>query len=120
MNKDLLNILLESEDDIDIQKLADYLDGKLPEKDMHAFEEKISDNDFVNDAIEGLKNSNAKDIQHTVKQLNDELKKQLVNKKKRLDKRRLKEYPWIYISIILILILCIVAYIVIRKSMHLF
>lgn len=120
MNKDLLNILSESEDDIDIQKLTDYLDGKLSEKDKHAFEKEMSDNDFVNDAIEGLQNSDTKDIQSTVEQLNAVLKKQLSKKKKRLEKRRLKEYPWIYISIILILILCIVAYIVIRKSMHLF
>lgn len=118
MNKDLLNILSESEDDIDIHKLADYLDGKLSEKDKHAFEEQMSDNDFVNDAIEGLRNTS--DIETTVEQLNAALKKQLEKKKKRLEKRRLKEYPWIYISIILVLILCILAYIVIRKSMHLF
>ena len=120
MNEDLLNILLESEDEIDIQKLADYLDGKLSEKDKHAFEKQMSDNYFVNDAIEGLQNSDTKNIQLTVEQLNAVLKKQLAKKKKRLEKRRLKEYPWIYISIILILILCILAYIVIRKSMHLF
>ncbi len=120
MNKNLLNILSESEDEIDIQKLTDYLDGKLSGEEKHAFEKQISDNDFVNDAIEGLQNSNAKDIQSTVEQLNAVLKKQVAKKKKRLEKRRLKEYPWIYISIILILILCVLAYIVISKSMHIF
>jgi hypothetical protein len=121
MNKDLLNILSESEDDIDIQKLSDYLDGKLSDKDKYEFEKQIADNDFVNDAIEGLQNiPDKKDIESSVEQLNAVLKKQLEKKKRRLEKRRLKEYPWIYISIILILILCIVAYIVIRKALHLF
>ena len=54
MNKDLLNILSNSSKDIDNQQLMDYLAGKLSEEDKHAVEMKLADNDFMNDAVEGL------------------------------------------------------------------
>ena len=39
MNDDLLNILSNGNKDIDNQKLVDYLDGKLSEKEKHEVED---------------------------------------------------------------------------------
>ena len=54
MNNDLLNILSNSNKDIDNQKLMDYLSGKLSAEKTHEIEKQMTDSDFVNDAVEGL------------------------------------------------------------------
>jgi hypothetical protein len=119
MNDDLLNILSNGNKEIDNQKLADYLDGKLSEEEKHEVEEMMSGSNFMNDAIEGLeKIKDKKNIQAYIEQLNKDLHKQLEKKKKRREKRQLKEYPWIYLSIILILLLGIIGYFVIRQYYH--
>jgi len=119
MNKDLLNILSNSNKDIDNQQLMDYLNGKLSGEEKHAVEQSMADNDFINDAMEGLQGfENKKDLSGYVEQLNAALRKNLQKKKLRREKRRLKEYPWTYIAIILILSLCIAAYFIIHKSIH--
>jgi hypothetical protein len=76
----------------------------------------MADDEFINDAVEGLESfKNKKDVSLMVQQLNSELKKQTAKKKARKEKRRLKDQPWLYITIVTLLILVIVAYIVIKK-----
>ncbi|MBS1916970.1 MAG: hypothetical protein JST87_11885 [Bacteroidetes bacterium] len=119
MNNDLLNILSNSNKDIDNQKLMDYINGKLSELEKNEVEQQMVDNNFVNDALEGLKNiKDKKNLPAYIDQLNKTLQAQVERKKERREKRRLKEYPWIYFAIILILVLCIVAYAVIRQYIH--
>lgn len=116
MNKDLLNILSNSNKDIDNQQLMDYLSGKLSGEELHAVERSIAENDFMNDAVEGLERiNNKKDVQVYVEELNAAMRKSLKKKKLRRQKRRLKEEPWSYIAVILILALCILAYVVIHR-----
>jgi anti-sigma factor RsiW len=116
MNNDLLNILSNSNKDIDNQQLMDYLSGKLSAAEKHEVEESMADSNFMNDAVEGLQNiPDQKDIQLYVGQLNSALQKNLQKKKQRRLKRRLKESPWGYFAALLILLLCIVAYLVVRK-----
>jgi hypothetical protein len=116
MNNDLLNILSNSNKDIDNQQLMDYLSGKLSGEEKHAVEKEMADSDFMNDAVEGLENiGNKRDIQGYVDELNASLQKSLMRKKQRRLKRRLKEGPWGYLAILLIIILCIAAYILVRK-----
>ena len=116
MNNDLLNILSNSNKDIDNQQLMDYLSGKLSAEEKHAVEKEMADNDFMNDAVEGLENiGNKKDIQGYVDELNASLQKSLTRKKQRRLKRRLREGPWGYLAILLIILLCIAAYIIVRK-----
>ena len=43
MNKDLLNILSNSNKDIDNQQLMDYLSGKLSDEQMHEIERSMAD-----------------------------------------------------------------------------
>ena len=54
MNYDLLNILSNSNKDVDNQKLMDYLSDKLSAEEKHEFEKSLLDSDLENDAVEGL------------------------------------------------------------------
>jgi hypothetical protein len=117
MNNDLLNILSNSKD-IDNQQLMDYLSGKLSGEEKFAVEKGMADNEFMNDAMEGLSTiRNKKDIQVYVDELNASLQKSLSRKKQRRLKRRLREGPWGYVAILLIILLCIAAYLIVRKVM---
>lgn len=116
MNNDLRNILSNSNKDIDNQLLMDYLSGKLSGEELHELEKAMADNPFMNDAVEGLDEVEHKsDILRYVDQMNADLQKSLEKKKKRKDKRRLKEGPWGYVAIIVVIIFCIAAYYVVRR-----
>lgn len=118
MNNDLKDILSNSNKDIDNQKLMDYLGNQLSKADKHAVEKSMADDEFMNDAVEGLqKIENRTNMQAYVEQLNDDLHKQIEKNKKRKDKRQLKEQPYTYIAVILILILLIVSFVVLKKNM---
>src|ERR1700760_4388665 len=104
MNKDLLNILSNSNKDIDNQQLMDYLSGKL------------SGDELLNDAVEGLqKMRNKKDMQTYVDDLNASMQKSLQKKKNRRLRRRIKDDPWTYLAIVLVIVLCVLAFYVIRQ-----
>jgi len=116
MNKDLLNILSNSNKDIDNQQLMDYLAGDLFGEQLHDVERSMADNAFLNDAVEGLQDiGNKKNLQAYVEELNAALHKSVAKKKQRRLKRRLKENPWAYLAILLVITLCILAYVLIRK-----
>lgn len=116
MNNDLLNILSNSNKDIDNQKLMDYLAGTLPEQDKHEVERWMAENEFSNEAMEGLQQfKQPRDLQTYVDALHKDLNKHLDQKKKRREKRKIKEAPWVYLSMFIILLLIVLAYIVIKK-----
>jgi len=116
MNKDLLNILSNSNKDIDNQQLMDYLSGKLSDEQMHEIERSMADSEFLNDAVEGLQRiRNKKNMQSYVDELNAAMQKSLAKKKQRRLKRRLKEEPWGLLAVVIVILLCIVGYVVIRK-----
>ena len=116
MNHDLLKILSDSNKDIDNQKLMDYLAGHLSDKDLHEVEKWMSESEFANDAVEGLQEvKNKKNIEALVQQLNTDLHKKLEQKKTRKQKRKLKEYQWIYFAIILILLLLTTTWYIIQR-----
>lgn len=111
MNKDLLNILTNSNKDIDNQELMDYLSGKLSAEQLHDVERSMADNAFLNDAVEGLQQlGNRKDLKTYVDELNAALHQSMAKKKQRRLKRRLKDDPWTYLTIGLVIFLCLVAY----------
>ena len=118
MDDDLLNILSNSNKDIDNQKLMDYLSDKLPEKEKHEFEKQLVDSDMLNDAIEGLgKFKDKKNVNAFVAQLNAHLKKQLAKPKEKRMKRTIKDLPWLYLTIIIILLLILIGFIVIKEHL---
>ena len=119
MDDELLNILSNSNKDIDNQKLMDYLSDKLSQEEKHEFEKNIADSEMLNDVVEGLeKFKNKKDVTALVEQLNANLKKQLKKKKEKKLKREIKNLNWIYFSIILILIIILIGFIIIKKHLE--
>jgi anti-sigma factor RsiW len=118
MSDELLNILSNSNKDIDNQKLMDYVSGKLSADEKHDFEKTLVDSEMMNDAVEGLEKIKNKDVSALVEQLNTNLRIQLEKKKSKKIKRRIKDLPWLYLSIILILLIILISYLVIKKHLE--
>jgi hypothetical protein len=118
MADNLKDILSHLSTDIDQETLLLYLQDKLSEEKKHEVEKKLLDNEFANDAMEGLQEFKDKQrVSLMVEMLNRDLKKKTEKKKQRREKMRLKDQPWLYISIIMIILLIIISYIVIVKAM---
>ena len=116
MSNELKDILSNLNKDIEQEKLLDYLNKKLSAGEAHELEKQMADDEFMNDAVEGLDElKDKRNIAAYVEQLNRDLQKNLKKKKKRREKRRIKEQPWVYFTIILILVLIIISYLVIKK-----
>lgn len=116
MNNDLLNILSNSNKDIDNQKLMDYLSGKLSDQEKHEVEMWMVDNDFENEALEGLQQMGSnKKLEGYVDQLNKELSTYIKDKKSRREKRKIETGFWVYVAIAFILIIVVVAYVVLTR-----
>lgn len=116
MSDNLKDILNNSNKDIDNQKLMDYLSKKLSEQDSHELEKLMADDDFMNDAVEGLEQiGDTKKVGISVDELNRGLQKQIAKNKTRKQKRKLKEQPWTYVAILILLLLIVVCYLVLKK-----
>ncbi len=116
MSDELKNILSGLNKEIEQEKLLDYLHKKLSAPEAHEVEKQMANDEFMNDAVEGLENfKNKKNLSLYVEQLNHGLKKQLDKKKKRKEKRKLREQPWLYFSIGLLLVLIVIGYVLVRK-----
>jgi hypothetical protein len=119
MPDNLKDILSSLSTDIDQETLLLYLLDKLSEEKKHEVEMKLLENEFANDAMEGLQEFKDKQqVPYIVDMLNRDLKKRTEKKKKRREKMQLKDQSWLYISIIIIILLIIISYIVVRKSLH--
>ena len=116
MTEPLKNILSNLNKDIEQEKLLEYLNNQLNAEAEHEVEQHMNDDDFLNDAVDGLQQfENKKDLGNLVSQLNTDLKKQLAQKKKRKRKYSIPDQSWYYYAIVIVLILCVIAYLVIRK-----
>jgi hypothetical protein len=119
MKNELKDILSNSNKDIDNQQLMDYLSNQLSKADSHEIEKNMADDAFMNDAVEGLQEiENKKNMQAYVEQLNNDLQKQIAKNKNRKQKRRLKDQPITYVTIIIILILVVVSFLVLKKYLE--
>ena len=95
-----------------------YLQNKLTAEKKHEVEKKLLENEFAEDAVEGLQAIKDKqDINYMVEMLNRDLKKKLAKKRQRREKMRIKDQSWLYISLIILILLIVIAYIVIRESL---
>lgn len=109
--KDILN----EDDDLKNDDLLKYVQGDLSKDDRYKVEQQMNNSDFASDAMEGLQNiRNKKSIEQYVDELNRQLHRTVETKKKRKEKRKLKEYPWITTAVVVVLGLCLVAYLVVR------
>src|SRR5690606_25282618 len=102
--------------DVDQETLLLYLQGKLSEEKKHEVEKQLLQSDFEDDAVEGLQEFRDKEqLQYMVEMLNRDLKKRTEKKKKRREKMRIPDQPWIYISILILLLLIVLSYVVVTR-----
>jgi hypothetical protein len=119
MKDDLKNILSHLSPDIDQETLLLYLQDKLSDQKKHEVEKKLVENEFADDALDGLQEIKDKQqISHMVEMLNRDLKKKVERKKKRREKLNLKDQSWLYVAIFfIIMMLIIISYLAIHRMM---
>ena len=119
MSENYKDILSNLSTDVDQETLLLYLQGKLSEEKKHEVEKKLIQNEFDDDALEGLQEIKDKQqIQYMVEMLNRDLKKKTAKKKQRRDKMKIKDQPWLYISILILILLIVLSYIVIHRMIN--
>ena len=119
MPENYKDILSHLSTEVDQETLLLYLQGKLSEDKKHEVEKILLQNDFDDEALEGLEEINDKEqISYMVEMLNRDLKKKTKKKKKRREKMQIKDQPWLYISILILLLLIVLCYIVIRRMLQ--
>ena len=111
---DLTNIL-RNEDELNEDQLRKYIAGDANAEEMHEVEKNMADDEFVNDAVEGLQDfSSQAKLNDYVEQLNKKLHQQLEQPKERKKKRDIKNLSLIIIAVIIILIICVIGYWIIK------
>ena len=119
MTDRLKDILSHLSTEVDQETLLKYLEGRLSDEQKHEVEKKMLGSEFNDDAMEGLQEiKNKKEISSLVEQLNHDLHKKLEKKKKQMEKLRFKDQPWLYITIVIILLLIVLSYVVIQKMLE--
>lgn len=115
MKENLKDILSHLHSEVDQQTLLKYLHGKLSAEEQHELEKALVDDSFEADAVEGLAAiENKQNIPALVHQLNRELKKKTGRRKKWPFRREAKLESWLLLTIVLILLLAVIAYLVIH------
>ena len=109
------DILNDDEEQLSQEELMKYLDPSLSEAEKHAIEKKLVNAQFEEEALEGLENfDNSSKLNDYVHQLNKNLQQQLSQKKQRKEKRKIKDISWIIITAVIILAICVLAYVMIH------
>ena len=111
---DLTNIL-QSDDELNEEQLKKYLSGEANAEELHAVEKNMADDEFINDAVEGLQDfSSQAKLNDYVEQLNKKLHQHLEQPKERKKKREIRNLSLIIIAVIIILIICVIGYWIIK------
>jgi hypothetical protein len=119
MSANYKDILSNLSTDVDQETLLLYLQGKLSEEKKHEVEKQLMQNEFDDDAMDGLQEFKDKEqLQYMVEMLNRDLKKKTEKKRKRRERMKIKDQPWIYISILILLLLIALCYVYIRRMLN--
>ena len=111
------NILPDNNEQLSNEDLLKYLDSSTSEEEKYAIEKKFSDTSFESDAIDGLQQIKSQErLKNHVSQLNQKLQQQLISKKHRKQKRKIKDFQWIILAVVILLLLCLISLAII--SMH--
>ena len=110
---DWKDILSGNDEQLTEEELLMYLDENVPEEEKRTIENKISNNPFELDALQGLLQVQNKDnLSKHVKQLNQKLQ-QLTAKRHRKEKRKINIFQWMLLALGILLFTCIIGYIII-------
>ncbi len=119
MSANYKDILSNLSTDVDQETLLLYLQNKLPEDKKHEVEKQLLQNEFNEDAVDGLQEFKDKEqLLFMVEMLNRDLKKKTEKKKQQKEKMKIKDQPWLYISIVILILLIVLAYIVIHRYIN--
>ena len=114
---ELKNILPDNNEQLSNEDLLKYLDSRTSKEEKYAIEKKFSDTSFESDAIDGLQQIKSQErLKNHVSQLNLKLQQQLISKKHRKEKRKIKDFQWIILTVAILLLLCLISLAII--SMH--
>jgi len=115
MSERLKDILSNLSPEIDQETLLLYLQNKLPADKKHEVEKKLLESQFAEDAEEGLRQLADKEtLPEVIDQLNRGLRNKLLRKRRRIERIHIKQYPWVYLAVIIIILLIIISYFVIQ------
>ena len=116
MSENYKDILSNLSTDVDQETLLLYLQGKLSEEKKHEVEKQLMQHEFDEDAVDGLQEIKDKEqLQYMVEMLNRDLKKKTEKKKERREKMKIKDQPWLIVSILILILLIALAYIFINR-----
>ena len=119
MSENLKDILSHLSPEIDQETLLLYLQNKLSVEKKHEVEKKLLENEFADEAMEGLEQfKNKERLTLVMDQLNRDLKDKLQKKKKRRERIHLKEQPWLYLAIVITIMLIVISYFVIHRLLQ--
>jgi len=119
MPENYKDILSHLSTEVDQETLLLYLQGKLSEEKKHEIEKKLIENEFADEALEGLLAIKDKEqIMYMVEMLNRDLKKKTEKKKQRREKMKFKNQPWLYLSILILILLIVISYVVIHRMLN--
>jgi len=119
MQDNLKDILSSLNNEVDQQTLLLYLQDKLSADKKHEVEKLLVENEFANDALEGLTEMKDKQqIAYMVEMLNRDLKTKVQKKKMRRAKLNLKDQSLLYVAIFILLMLIVLSFMIIRKMMN--
>ncbi|MFW2475929.1 MAG: hypothetical protein ACN4EP_03390 [Sediminibacterium sp.] len=114
-----LKDILQDDDGLKQEDLLRYLEGKTSAEERYAIEKRMADSEFINDAVEGLQDfQDKRKLDQYARQLNLQLQKQTSKGRRNKRRRQLNSQQWTLITIVTILLLCILAYWVIRIYQH--
>ena len=112
---DFKEILSDKDELLSDEDLLKYLQNNISEEEKYVIERKLT-GVFESDAIDGLQQiKDKKRLQTHIKQLHRELP-QLLQKKHRLEKKKLNDMKWIIPTIIFLLFLCIITFVLITMQ----
>ena len=118
MSENYKDILSNLSTDIDQETLLLYLKGQLDADKKREVEKHLLDNEFSDDALEGLKMMDDRKITLMVDQINYDLKRKLKKKNRFRDKLKFKDQPWLYISLLIFLLLIVIIYFSIHRILN--
>lgn len=119
MSDEILNILSDNNPGLDANKIADYLNDKLPPAEKHEVEKAFSEAGIESDAIEGLQEfKSPKDAIALADQLNKKLQQQLAEKRNQKQSKKPSNLYWLYLAIILIVVIIVIAFFLIQRFLQ--
>jgi hypothetical protein len=98
--------------------LDDHLRSMMSGNEINRFREQVPA-EFLSDASEGLSQiKDTKQLESVLRNLNQQMHRQLVHKKVRKREKPFGDLSWSYWAIVVILLLSIVGYVIVRMLTH--